>query len=265
MKELEIKLLNINVGDIKNKLNLLGAKFDKTVTQKIYTYDCYDPVIMYNLAVSDYKITKSQNSLRKIINILNQLKPIFDDNDKTEIKNICGYEYLDMYINNSKTIDISILLNENVLKIIEDTKNRFFKWIRLRQNGDKVELTVKYIYNTNKDYNIDQVKEIEINVSDFDTANQLIEELGYISKKLVEKKRTSYKLNDLCIEIDEWPLIPPYIEIEGKDEEEIYKTAFKLGFDKKDIRIMNTEDVYLENNLNLTDYEVLTFDKNVKI
>lgn len=265
MKELEIKLLNINVGDIKNKLNLLGAKFDKTVTQKIYTYDCYDPVIMYNLAVSDYKITKSQNSLRKIINILNQLKPIFDDNDKTEIKNICGYEYLDMYINNSKTIDISILLNENVLKIIEDTKNRFFKWIRLRQNGDKVELTVKYIYNTNKDYNIDEVKEIEINVNDFDTANQLIEELGYISKKLVEKKRTSYKLNDLCIEIDEWPLIPPYIEIEGKDEEEIYKTAFKLGFDKKDIRIMNTEDVYLENNLNLTDYEVLTFDKNVKI
>ena len=90
MKELEIKLLNINVDDIKNKLNLLGAKFDKIVTQKIYTYDCYDPVIMYNLAVSDYKITKSQNSLRKIINILNQLKPIFDDNDKTEIKNICG-------------------------------------------------------------------------------------------------------------------------------------------------------------------------------
>jgi len=265
MNELEIKLLNINILDIKKKLLEIGAIFDKTVTQKIYTYDCYEPITMYNLVISDYKITQSKNSLKKIINILEQLKPIIKEEDKKVIKCICGYDYLDLYLKNTNDIDLSILLNENILKIIKDLKNRFFKWIRLRQNGDSVELTIKYIYNNKVNYNIDDVKEIEITVNDFETANNIVEELGYVSKKLVEKKRTSYKLNDIKIEIDEWPLIPPYIEIEGNNKNEIYDVAYKLGFLDSDIRIMNTEDVYLENNLNLTDYEILTFEESVKI
>lgn len=265
MKEMEIKILNIDIENIKDKLNLLGAIFQKSVVQKIYTYDCYDPLTMYNLVINDYKITKSKNSLKKIINILEQLKPIINEEEKKIFKKICNYDYLDLYIKNNINIDLNILLNEKVLKIIESTKERFFKWIRLRKSGDKIELTVKYIYNTNKDYNIDDVKELEIYVNDFDMANKIIEEMGYVNKKLVEKKRTSYKLNNVNIEIDEWPLISPYVEIEGKNREEIYNVAYELGFDKKDIRIMNTEDVYIENNLNLTDYEILTFDESVKI
>jgi len=89
--------------------------------------------------------------------------------------------------------------------------------------------------------------------------------MGYFHKKLVEKKRTSYLLNDTKIEIDEWPLIPPYIEIEGQDEKIIYEIAEKLGYSKDKTRIMNTEDVYLENNLDLTSFEILTFERSVKI
>jgi len=266
MNELEIKILNIDVELMKQKLESIGAENKGETIQKIYTYDCYDPIIMYELAIKDYKITKSKNSLKKIINILEQLKPVISEQDKNKIKEISNYEYLDLYIkNNLDNINLNILLNKDIKKIIKNTKSKFFKWIRLRQNKGKVELTIKYIYNVNKDYNIDDVKEIEINVSNFETANKLIEEMGYYHKKLVEKKRTSYIIGDTKIEIDEWPLIPPYIEIEGKDEKTIYEIAQALGYKKEETRIMNTEDVYLENNLDLTSYEILTFERSVKI
>ena len=65
MNELEIKILNINSEKIKEKLELLGAENKGETLQKIYTYDCYEPIIMYELVIKDYKITKSKNSLKK--------------------------------------------------------------------------------------------------------------------------------------------------------------------------------------------------------
>ena len=265
MNELEIKMLNVNIEDIKNKLDSIGAVFKKEVVQKIYTYDCYDPIIMYELIISDYKITKSKNSLQKLVNFLGQVRVVFNDEDKRVFKELTGYEYLEDYVlNNIKNVDIKLLTDKRIKSVIKRTKERFFKWIRLRINGDKIEFTIKYIYNVAEEYNIDDVKEIEINVSDFEEANRLIEEMGYFRKKLVEKKRTSYEYKDNKIEIDEWPLIPPCAEIEGKDVDDIYKTAELLGYKKEETKVMNIEDVYLMHGLNLDDYEVLTFDECVK-
>lgn len=265
MNELEIKILNVNVDDIKNKLASVGAIKKSEVIQKIYTYDCYDPIIMYELALSDYKITNSINSLKKMINILEQIKPVISSDEKELIKMITGYEYLDLYISsNLFNIDINVLENKKIKSIIRNSKERFFKWIRLRQSGEEVEFTIKYIYNVEKEYNIDDVKEIEINVSNFETANKIIEEMGYFRKKLVEKKRASYELSGTKIEIDKWPLIPPYVEIEGNNVDSIYDIAKKLGYSKDETCIMNTEDIYLDNGYNLNDYEILTFKESVK-
>ena len=265
MNELEIKLLNVNVDEIKKKLDSIGAVYKKEVVQKIYTYDCYDPIIMYELIISDYKITKSKNSLQKLVNLLCQLHVIFTEKEKDVFKELVGYDYLEDYIlNNINSVDIKVLTNRRIKSIIKKSKERFFKWIRLRQNGDKIEFTIKYIYNVAEEYNIDDVKEIEINVSNFEEANKLIEEMGYYRKKLVEKKRTSYEYGDNKIEIDEWPLIPPCVEIEGKNVDDIYNSAKLLGYKKEDTKVMNIEDVYLMHGLNLDSYEVLTFDECVK-
>lgn len=263
--ELEIKLLNVDVDTIKKKLLDLKATYKKEVVQKIYTYDCYDPIIMYELMINDYKITKSKNSLQKLINLLEQLHKTITKKESKIINEITGYDYLEDYIkNNYNNFDIKILNNRRLKTIIKKTKDRFFKWMRLRQNGDKIELTIKYIYNVSKEYNIDDVKEIEINVSDFDEANKLIEEMGYFRKKLVEKKRTSYEYKGNSIEIDEWPLIPPCVEIEGTNVESIYSTALLLGYTKEKTKIMNIEDIYLEQGLDLNDFEVLTFSESIK-
>ena len=124
---------------------------------------------------------------------------------------------------------------------------------------------MKYIYNNKVDYDINEVREVEITTDNFETANKLIEERGYYKKKLVEKKRESYLLNNVEIEIDEWPLLNPYIEIEGKEPEEIYEIANLLGYKKAQTRVMNTEDVYIENGINLSDYEEMTFKTQNKI
>ena len=260
-QELEIKILDIDEKKIKEKLDKLGAKCVDDRIQKIYTYDCYDPILMYKLAIEDYKITKLNNSLRKVINMISYIKPTFTDEERAYFKKLLGYEEIDEYISNHMDdIDLNKLEDEKLLKIIKATKDRFFKWIRLRQDGDKVELTLKYIYNTAAEYNIDEVKEIEIVTDNFDTANKLVEEMGYYKRKLVEKRRISYEYNNLSIEIDEWPLLEPYIEIEGENVKDIYNLALKLGYPKEKTKVMNTEDVYLLKGINLTDYEVMTFE-----
>ena len=260
-QELEIKILNIDKEQIKKKLLEIGAKFKQSRIQKIYTYDCYSPILMYKLALGDYKITNSKNSLQKIINIISYIKPTFNQEEKEYFKELFGYEEIDKYIEeNINNIDISKLEDIKMLKIIEDTGNRFFKWIRLRQDGEIVEITIKYIYSNKANYNIDEVKEIEIKTDNFEMANKLIEEMGYYRKKLAEKKRDSYSYQGMDIEIDEWPLLEPYIEIEGTNIDKIYELANLLGYSKEQTRVMNTEDVYLEKGIDLSKYEEMTFN-----
>jgi hypothetical protein len=259
-QELEIKILNIDKEQIKKKLLEIGAKFKKSRIQKIYTYDCYSPILMYKLALGDYKITNSKNSLQKIINIISYIKPTFNQEEKEYFKELFGYAEIDKYIEeNINNIDISKLEDRKMLKIIEDTGNRFFKWIRLRQDGEIVEITIKYIYSNKANYNIDEVKEIEIKTDNFEMANKLIEEMGYYRKKLAEKKRDSYSYQGMDIEIDEWPLLEPYIEIEGSNIDKIYELANLLGYSKEQTIVMNTEDVYLEKGIDLSKYEEMTF------
>lgn len=216
---------------------------------------------MYKLALGDYKITNSKNSLQKIINIISYIKATFNQEEKEYFKELFGYEEIDKYIEEKiDNIDVSKLEDRKMLKIIEDTGNRFFKWIRLRQDGEIVEITIKYIYSNKANYNIDEVKEIEIKTDNFEMANKLIEEMGYYRKKLAEKKRDSYSYQGMNIEIDEWPLLEPYIEIEGTNIDKIYELANLLGYSKEQTRVMNTEDVYLEKGIDLSKYEEMTFN-----
>lgn len=116
------------------------------------------------------------------------------------------------------------------------------KWIRLRTNGDKTTLTIKDVVTSK----IDGTRELEIAVDDFDKTNLILEELGYEAKGYQENRRIQYKLNGVEVDIDYWPLIPTYLEIEGNSEEEVYKTVELLGFSKDDITSRDVEGIYLD-------------------
>lgn len=116
------------------------------------------------------------------------------------------------------------------------------KWIRLRTNGDKTTLTIKNLVSSK----IDGTKELEIVVDDFDNTNLILKELGYIPRGYQENRRVQYTLDGVEIDIDYWPLIPTYLEVEGPTEEDVYKTLEKLEIKKEDCTTRDVEGIYLD-------------------
>lgn len=113
-------------------------------------------------------------------------------------------------------------------------------WIRLRSNGKETTLTIKNI----EAKTVDGTKELEIVVDDFDNTNLILERLGYKNRGYQENKRTQYILDGVEIDLDRWPLIPEYMEIEGKDEEAVYETLDKLGISKDKIVTLDVLSIY---------------------
>lgn len=73
-------------------------------------------------------------------------------------------------------------------------------------------------------------QEIEFEVSSFAAAQKLIEALGFRSKFVYEKYRTTYALDGLKVTLDEMPY-GHFAEIEGTQAAPIQAAARKLGLD----------------------------------
>lgn len=99
-------------------------------------------------------------------------------------------------------------------------------WIRVRDEGDKITLTLKTICGQK----ISGQKEITLKVDDFEKARQLLRNIGCVEKSYQENKRELWLLDGIEITLDEWPFLEPFIEIEGKSEREVRTLSQKLGF-----------------------------------
>ena len=128
-------------------------------------------------------------------------------------------------------------------------------WIRLRTDGAKTTITIKEIQNDN----IDGTKELEISVNDFEKTHLFLQKLGFIAKGYQENKRISYILNHIEIEIDFWPQIPPYLEIEGKSKKQVEMMIKKLGFAVSQSTSINTTEVYKKYEIDLNSIKELKF------
>ena len=74
----------------------------------------------------------------------------------------------------------------------------------------------------------------------------MMELLGYTHKGYQENKRIRYMLDGVEIDIDSWPLIPTYMEIEGKSVEDVEKVLSLLGVQSDKVTALNCEDIYKE-------------------
>lgn len=77
-------------------------------------------------------------------------------------------------------------------------------------------------------------QEIEFEVSNFAAAQKLIEALGFRSKFMYEKYRTTYGMNGLKVTLDEMPY-GNFIEIEGTEPAPIHEAAdiLELNWDER--------------------------------
>lgn len=73
-------------------------------------------------------------------------------------------------------------------------------------------------------------RELEFVVSDFSTAKELFEALGYIVDVMYEKYRTVYELEKVLVTLDEMPY-GRFAEIEGPDGDSIRNAAELLKLD----------------------------------
>lgn len=73
-------------------------------------------------------------------------------------------------------------------------------------------------------------RELEFVVSDFSTAKELFEALGYVVDVMYEKYRTVYNLGKVLVTLDEMPY-GIFAEIEGPDGDSIRTTAERLELD----------------------------------
>lgn len=130
------------------------------------------------------------------------------------------------------------------------------KWLRLRTNGNKTTLTYKSVEKNS----IDGTKELEIEVDDFEKTNELLELAGIKNKGYQENNRIQYILDGVEIDIDTWPLIPTYVEIEGKSEESVLNIIEILGINDKKITTLDVQSLYKEiYNIDITKIDILKF------
>ena len=133
-------------------------------------------------------------------------------------------------------------------------------WIRLRTNGETTTLTIKEIATAN----IDGTKESEIVVSDFAETDEILNKLGYFARSKQENRRIQYKLDGVEIDIDFWPQIPTYVELEAESEEAIKSVCQKLGIDFSKLTTMDVCAVYMHYGIDIEKQSVLVLEENRK-
>ena len=104
-------------------------------------------------------------------------------------------------------------------------------------------MTIKNVLDKNS---IGGTLELEIEVSDFEKTNLILEELGYHHINYQENKRTTYSLDGVNFDIDSWPFIPTYVEIEGYNEEIVKEMITRLNLDNEKITNYDVTSIYKE-------------------
>ena len=101
------------------------------------------------------------------------------------------------------------------------------KKIRLRRMGDKFFITGK---ERIKSEGMMHNQEHEVEISDFATMANILWVAGLEKYGDSIKTRESYTFNDITFDIDEYPGIPEYVEVEAGTHEKVEEWVKLLGF-----------------------------------
>lgn len=116
-------------------------------------------------------------------------------------------------------------------------------WLRLRDEGHRITLTYKQ--TTNETSAIDTTLEAEIHVNDFETTKTLLEAMGFQALRYQENYREEWKIAEVTFDLDTWPDLPTFLEVEGPDEDTVRHAAESLGLDLAQASYGSVDEVYL--------------------
>ncbi len=125
-------------------------------------------------------------------------------------------------------------------------------WVRVRDEGDKVTMSYKQL----NDRSLHGMQEVNLVVDSFGAAEAFLQAVGLRATNYQETKRESWLLDGTIeIELDEWPWIKPFLEIEGPTEQAVRDAAAKLGLAWKDALHGSVEVAY-QAEYDVTEQEV---------
>ncbi len=101
------------------------------------------------------------------------------------------------------------------------------KFVRIRQTKEGIFLAFKH----NQEAIADGTEELEFKIDNFEKARQFLKEIGLIEYREQEKKRHKFILNNVTLDIDTWPTVPTYVELEGSSEKDLKAVAKLLNLD----------------------------------
>lgn len=155
-------------------------------------------------------------------------------------------------------LGVEIIAEEkNILKI-KSRQDQTPRTARTRIDGGRSTLTVKE--KRRKGAEIDDRPEIELNFPDMETAKNILENIGYQPASIREKYRTTYKIGEVLVEINEGPVGQPWAEIEGPSAEAVKKTVERLGFKPEDTAAISDRENYIRQGIPKEKLDNLTFN-----
>jgi adenylate cyclase class 2 len=113
-------------------------------------------------------------------------------------------------------------------------------WVRVRDEGDRITLTYKQL----NDRSIAGMQEVEAVVDDFEKTEELLKAIGLERCAYQETRRETWELDGVEIDLDQWPWIRPFVEVEGPHEAAVWSVVRKLGLDRSKAEYGSVEIVY---------------------
>lgn len=140
-------------------------------------------------------------------------------------------------------------------------------WLRLRDEGDRITLSFKQrlgITSHDGSTSDSGMEEVEIVVNNFDKSALLLLKLGFIEKHYAENKRTRFVKSGVEFDIDIFPELKPYLEIEASSWSKIDDAIRWLELNPADKKIFSTNQVYALKGIRVADYTRIAFDGLVR-
>lgn len=127
-------------------------------------------------------------------------------------------------------------------------------FLRIRSESTKVALIYKEPEQITK--TIKKEKEYYYDIESEQFGISLMEEWHLVLTRYIEKNRESYLLDGVIYDVDTWPRLVTYIEVEAPDEVLIFQGLLKIGLSPNDTTGVHTEDLFIKEGIKP---EYLTF------
>lgn len=126
-------------------------------------------------------------------------------------------------------------------------------WGRLRVRDEGSQAAVNYKTGGEEGYS----QEIETTVGSYDKMCGLLRAIGLETLAFQETRREAWEYKGTEVVLDEWPWVPPFIEIEGGSEKEVKAVAAELDFDWDSAVYGNSDSVYRRYYPKMTESETI--------